>query len=124
MGNLISDAIDDIGNGFRITIIIIVVIVVFVTVIPVFYEEKESIQEGISVVCGLDNEFIKIFEQLESISPEKFDDRTKQIYKTLLGGNQISECDAWYFYQQLDENNRKKLNLKDLVCNINDCIAK
>lgn len=120
----ISDGIKDVVEALRYIILIGIVIIILWYVATWYFDNREIVQEDISKLCGLRDEFNKIFDQIESISTENFDDNGLRIYWDLINGKEISECDAWYFYQQLDENNRKKINLKDLVCNLNDCLAK
>lgn len=82
----------------------------------------KNIQNAVTEFCGIDDKLVSAVDSLESINPELFDEQTMKIYQQLLSGNNVSKCDMWYFYQQLDDESKKKLRWNEFVCNVNDCL--
>lgn len=97
-------------------------VIVLALVIQWAIENPQQAKETIDALCGIEDKLASIIDTLESINPDAYDDRTKRIYNSLLSGNTVSDCDMWYFYNQLDDNNRKKLKWNEFACNANDCL--
>lgn len=112
---------DDKGKIIMYGIVGIIVIVVM-ALSGTLETTTKNIQNTVTELCGIDDKIVTTIKDLELTNSEYFDERTKQIYWDLLSGNEISNCDLWYFYQQLDDDNKKKLRWNEFVCNINDCI--
>ncbi|BDQ31156.1 hypothetical protein NZNM25_01600 [Nitrosopumilus zosterae] len=116
-----------------IFVAIAMLVVFFVFVVPLLLESVsnmnnqemvENLEDKLIEYCGLSNKVSKIYEVLESLNLDTLDERTKQIYWDLGNGNEVSKCDMLYFYQQLNEDNKKKLNWFEFACNVNDCLKK
>jgi hypothetical protein len=101
---------------------IIIGVVVLVLIIQWAIENPQQSKEFVDSFCGIEKHLAEIKSVMESISPETMDERSIQIAWDLIGGKEVSDCDLWYFYQHLDEDNRKKLKWDELLCNVNDCL--
>ena len=82
----------------------------------------KSVDEGHEIMCGFPDKLSVIFDTIDSISPDDLDDRSKGIYNQMLWKDyNIGNCDVIYFYNQLDSDQRKKLNWFELSCNARQC---
>ena len=124
MGNLIDD-VNDVMNSLReyLRLIIIIGIAIFIlwAFSDVYFDNQSVIHQSITEICGIDQ---KLFDALDDTVFETLDKKGRIIWNQFHQGSDVSKCDAVYFFEQLDEKNRKKIILKELTCNINDCLNK
>ncbi len=73
------------------------------------------------LMCGIPDKLEMIFDSIDAISSEKFDNRAKGIYQQMQWGKGIESCDVVYFYDQLDLEQKKKLNWLELSCDASLC---
>jgi hypothetical protein len=79
------------------------------------------ISETEKMMCGIPNEMNVIFDKINSISSDNFDNKAKGIYQSILWGNDIDSCDISYLYEQLDNQQKEKLNWNEFSCTNNHC---
>jgi len=82
----------------------------------------ESLDESQRLMCGIPDELYVIFDTIDTISSDKFDNRAKGIYQQIQWGKDIESCDIIYLYNQLDLEQKKKLNWLELSCNVRHCL--
>ncbi|MBT5200287.1 MAG: hypothetical protein HOK63_02420 [Thaumarchaeota archaeon] len=80
-----------------------------------------DISETEKMMCGIPNEMNVIFDKINSISSDNFDNKAKGIYQSILWGNNIDSCDISYLYEQLDNQQKEKLNWNKFSCTNNHC---
>ena len=85
-------------------------------------ELVESLDESQRLMCGIPDELDVIFDTIDTISSDKFDNRAKGIYQQIQWGKDIESCDIIYLYNQLDVEQKKKLNWPELSCNVRHCL--
>ena len=73
------------------------------------------------LMCGIPDELDAVFKSIDLISSEKLDNRAKGIYQQIQWGKDIQSCDVVYFYDQLNAEQKKRLNWPDLSCNVSYC---
>ena len=83
----------------------------------------EKIDNSQKFMCGMPDQLGTIFDSVSMISSEKFDNRAKGIYQQMQWGNDIESCDVAYFYDQLDFQQKKKLNWLEFSCNVPQCLS-
>jgi hypothetical protein len=113
-----------------IIILFIVVVVLYYTLPPLINfaisddarRIVKNIDEAHETMCGIPDKLGVIFDTIDSISPDDLDERSKGIYNQMLWKNDIESCDVIYFYNQLDSEQRKKLNWFELSCNVRQCV--
>ena len=81
----------------------------------------DQIDSAQKLMCGTPNELDTIFDSVGLISSEKFDNRAKGIYQQMQWGKDIESCDIVYFYNQLDMEQKKRLNWLELSCSVTYC---
>ena len=81
----------------------------------------EEMNKGNILMCGTPEELGKIFDTIDIISSDRFDNKAKSIYQQIQWGKYVESCDIIYFYNQLDDEQKKKLNWLELSCNVHDC---
>ena len=82
---------------------------------------RDQVNGTQKLMCGMPDELHTIFNSLDLISSEKFDNRAKGIYQQIQWGKDIQSCDVVYFYDQLSAEQKKRLNWLDLSCNSSYC---
>ena len=82
---------------------------------------RDQVDDAEKLMCGVPDELHIIFNSLDLISPEKFDNRAKGIYQQIQWGTDIRSCDVVYLYDQLNSEQKKRLNWFDLSCNASYC---
>ena len=85
-------------------------------------ELVESLDESHRLMCGIPDELDVIFDTIDIISSDKFDNRAKGIYQQMQWGKDIESCDIIYLYNQLELEQKKKLNWLELSCNVRHCL--
>jgi hypothetical protein len=85
-------------------------------------ELVESLDESHRLMCGIPDELDVIFDTIDIISSDKFDNRAKGIYQQMQWGKDIESCDIIYLYNQLELEQKKKLNWLELYCNVRHCL--
>ena len=83
----------------------------------------EKVGDSQKFMCGMPDELGVIFNSVDVISSEQFDNRAKGIYQQMQWGIEIESCDVVYFYEQLDFEQKKKLNWLEFYCNIPQCLS-
>jgi hypothetical protein len=83
----------------------------------------DDVDDAHKLMCGIPDELDVIFDTIDKISSEKFDNKAKRIYQQIQWGDDIESCDIIYFYNQLDEGQKKKLNWFELSCNVRHCLT-
>ena len=90
------------------------------------YEAQEkahsNLPEGHRMMCNIPSELKTIFDKIDTISSDNFDNQAKGIYQSVQWGNDIESCDVLYLYNQLDFNQKKKLNWLEFSCTVNHCV--
>jgi len=86
-------------------------------------DSLKNVSEAQRMMCGIPSELDLIFDMMGSISSDSFDNKAKGIYQSILWGNDVESCDVLYLYQQLDIEQKKKLNWMELSCTVSHCIA-
>ena len=81
----------------------------------------DQIDSTQKLMCGMPDELDTIFDSVGLISSEKFDNKAKGIYQQMQWGKEIESCDVVYFYNQLDTEQKKRLNWIELSCNVTHC---
>jgi len=81
----------------------------------------EEMNKGNILMCGTPEELGKIFDMIDIISSDGFDNKAKSIYQQIQWGKDVESCDIIYFYNQLDAEQKKELNWLELSCNVRDC---
>ena len=110
--------------------LIFVVVITSITLPPLLkYANDEAerklldeIDDADKLMCGMPDELGVIFDKIDVISSEKFDNKAKGIYQQIQWGKDIESCDIVYFYKQLDAEQKKKLNWLELSCNVRQCV--
>lgn len=85
-------------------------------------EAYSNIPEGHMMMCNIPLELEKIFDKMDTISSDNFDNRAKGIYQSILWGKNIESCDVLYLYNELEDNQKQKLDWLELSCTINHCL--
>ena len=75
------------------------------------------------LMCGIPDKLGVIFDNVDVISSEKFDNKAKGIYQQIQWGKEVESCDVVYFYKQLDTEQKKKLNWLELSCTVSHCLS-
>jgi len=99
----------------------IVLLVIFIPFLLNNPQIVDDVQHTIKEICGIDQ---KLFDTLDDTVFGTLDKKGRIIWNQFHQGNEVSKCDAVYFYNQLDSDNRKRIDLKELTCNVNDCLEK
>jgi len=86
-------------------------------------DSLKNVSEEQRMMCGIPSELDLIFDMMGSISSDSFDNEAKGIYQSILWGNDVESCDVLYLYQQLDIEQKKKLNWMELSCTVSHCIT-
>lgn len=97
----------------------IILLVVFIPMLMDNPQTIDDVQYAIKEICGIDK---KVLDALDDSFSSTLDGKGKQVYWDLLSGNDVSKCDVMYFFNQIDDTNRKNINLKQLTCNISSCL--
>jgi len=111
--------------------LIFVIVIMLITLPPLLkYANNEAqrklfdeIDDADKLMCGIPGELGVIFDKIDVISSEKFDNKAKGIYQQIQWGKDIESCDVVYFYKQLDIEQKKKLNWLELSCNVSQCLS-
>ncbi|MCH9658802.1 hypothetical protein K0U27_08980 [archaeon] len=82
---------------------------------------RDQVDGTQKLMCGMPDELHLIFNSIDLISSEKFDNRAKGIYQQMQWGKDIQSCDVVYFYDQLNIEQKKRLNWLELSCNASYC---
>ena len=82
---------------------------------------RDQVDGNQKLMCGMTDELRAVFNSIDLISSEKFDNRAKGIYQQIQWGKDIQRCDVVYFYDQLNAEQKKRLNWLDLSCNTSYC---
>lgn len=82
-----------------------------------------EIDDSQKLMCGMPEKLVPIFDSVGVISPERFDNKAKAIYQQMQWGIEIESCDVVYFYDQLDIEQKKKLDWIDFSCNVPQCLS-
>jgi len=81
----------------------------------------EEMNKGYILMCGTPDEFGVIFDKIDIISSDNFDNKAKSIYQQMQWGKDVESCDIIYFYNQLDNEQKKELDWLELSCNVRNC---
>ena len=81
----------------------------------------DKIDSTQKLMCGMPDRLESVFDSVGLISSENFDNRAKGIYQQMQWGIAIESCDVIYFYDQLDTEQKKRLNWLELSCNVPYC---
>ncbi len=81
----------------------------------------DELDDAHKLMCGIPDELDVIFDTIDGISSDKFDNKAKRIYQQIQWGKDIESCDVIYLYKQLDSEQKKKLNWPELSCNVRHC---
>ena len=111
--------------------LIFVIVIMSITLPPLLkYTNDEArrklldeINDTDKLMCGIPDELGVIFDKIDVISSEKFDNKAKGIYQQIQWGKDIESCDIIYLYKQLDTEQKKKLNWLELSCNVSQCLS-
>jgi len=111
--------------------IIFVIVILSIALPPLLkYANDEAqrkslgeIDDSHKLMCGISDELDVIFDKIDVISSDKFDNKAKGIYQQMQWGKDIESCDIVYFYKQLDTEQKKKLNWLELSCNVHQCLS-
>jgi hypothetical protein len=82
----------------------------------------ENLPDGHRLMCNIPSELEMIFDRMNDISSDNFDNKAKGIYQSILWGNDIESCDVLYMYNQLDDVQKQKLDWLELSCTVNHCM--
>ena len=82
----------------------------------------ENLPDGHRMMCNTPSELEIIFDRMNDVSSNNFDNKANGIYQSILWGNDIESCDVLYLYNQLDDDQKKKLGWLDLSCTVNHCV--
>jgi len=82
----------------------------------------DNLPEGHRMMCNMPSELGMVFDRMGDISSDNFDNQAKGIYQSILWGNDIESCDVLYLYNQLDSNQKQKLDWLEISCTVNHCI--
>ena len=115
--------------GF-VLVLIFVIVILLIALPPlikfVFQEEQrklfEDLNKGHVLMCGTPDELSAIFDTIDVISSDSFDNKAKGIYQQMQWGKDIESCDIVYFHNQLDTEQKKRLNWFELSCNVHQCL--
>jgi len=111
--------------------LIFVIVILSIALPPLFkYANDEAqrkllgeIDDAQKLMCGMPDKLRVIFDSIDVISSDKFDNKAKGTYQQMQWGKDIKSCDIVYFYKQLDIEQKKKLNWLELSCNIHQCLT-
>ena len=111
--------------------IIFVIVILSIALPPLLKYANDEAQRKLldefddadKLMCGMPGELRVIFDKIDVISSEKFDNKAKGIYQQMQWGKDIESCDIVYFYKQLDTEQKKKLNWIELSCNASRCLS-
>ena len=114
-----------------IAISIFVIVLLSITLPPLLKHANDEAQRELfaeindedKMMCGMSNELNIIFDTIDSISSDKFDNKAKGIYQQIQWGKNIESCDIIYLHKQLDVEQKKILNWEKLSCNISQCLS-
>jgi hypothetical protein len=81
----------------------------------------EEMNKGHILMCGTPDELGVIFDKIDIITSDNFNNKAKSIYQQMQWGKDVESCDIIYFYSQLDAEQKKKLNWLELSCNVHNC---
>ena len=109
--------------------VIFVIVILLIALPPLIQFQKDEAQRKLidnlddshRLMCGTPDQLGIIFDRLDSISSDKFDNKAKGIYQKIQWGKNIESCDIIYLYNQLDVEQKKQLNWLELSCNVNHC---
>ena len=109
--------------------VIFVIVILLIALPPLIQFQNDEAQRKIidnlddshRLMCGTPDQLGIIFDRLDSISSDKFDNKAKGIYQKIQWGKNIESCDIIYLYNQLDVEQKKQLNWLELSCNVNHC---
>ena len=111
--------------------IIFVIVILSIALPPLLkYANDEAqrkslgeINDSHKLMCGIPDELGVIFDKIDVISSDKFNNKAKGTYQQMQWGKDIESCDIVYFYKQLDAEQKKKLNWLELSCNVSQCLS-
>jgi hypothetical protein len=111
--------------------LIFVIVIISITLPPLLKYANDEAQRKLldefddadKLMCGIPGELRVIFDKIDVISSEKFDNKAKGIYQQMQWDKDIESCDIVYFYKQLDTEQKKKLNWIELSCNASWCLS-
>ena len=114
-----------------VLVLIFVIVIILITLPPLLKYANDEVQRKLleeiddadKLMCGIPDELGVIFDKIDVISSEKFDNKAKGIYQQMQWGKDIESCDVVYFYKQLDTEQKKKLNWVELSCNASQCLT-
>jgi len=115
--------------GF-VLILIFIIVILLIALPPLvkfaFQEEQqksfEDLNRGHMLMCGTSDEFSVIFDAIDVISSDNFDNKAKGIYQQMQWGKDIKSCDIVYFYNQLNTEQKERLNWLELSCDVRKCL--
>jgi len=81
----------------------------------------ENLPDGHLMMCNIPSKLEIIFDRMNTISSDNFDNKAKGIYQSILWGTDIESCDVLYLYNQLDDSQKEKLLWLDLSCTVSHC---
>ena len=82
-----------------------------------------DIDDSQKLMCGMPDKLRIIFDSIDMISSESFDNEAKGIYQQIQWGVDIESCDVVYFYEQLNFEQKEKLNWLEFSCNVPQCMT-
>ena len=119
------------GLIFGIVLVLIFVVAILSIALPplikytndeVQQKLLENVDDSHKLMCGIPDELGVIFDTVDIISSDKFDNKAKGIYQQMQWGKDIESCDIIYFHKQLDLEQKKKINWLELSCNVRHCL--
>ena len=113
-----------------IAALVFVIVILSITLPPLLkYTSDETqrklldeIDDTYKLMCGTPDKLNTIFDKIDSISSDNFDNKAKGIYQQIQWGKNIESCDVVYFYKQLNTEQKTKLSWQELSCNVSQCI--
>ena len=106
--------------------IIVIIIAVYVAILIIsalvdwYIQNQETVKKSVSTICNLDK---KILESInDDITKNIKNEQAKEIANKILRGDTVPECDYKLFFDLLDNEERKKLNLLEFTCNFASCV--
>lgn len=106
--------------------IIVVIIMIYVAILIVsavlewYFSNQNNVNFAVNTICNLDQIILDSIN--ETFVRNLENEQAKEIGQRILQNEKISDCDYKLFLDLLDDENRKKLNLKDFACNFSSCL--
>ncbi len=116
-------------GGFLVLVFVIAILWVILPGVTKYANDEtqrellKEVSEEHKMMCGIPEEINVIFDKMDSISTDNFDNRARGIYQTITWGNDVESCDVLYLYNQLDNEQKKKLNWMELSCTVSHCLV-